>query len=187
VAAVDGSQIPPSKEISTPVGAVQIGWYINYHVAGGRYEKDVAFTVLAPDELGEEEGGEFPDWRVNQQRFRGRMRAVVGVDGAFRRRGERPLCFFDGSFIISFVGQIRPGRAEAYLKAVQRAAGSRGGVGDAAGWLCRQFGQSRCRDADQHRGWPASHEPDRRCALCAAVGRIGATAPPSSSAPATTR
>lgn len=119
VAAVDGSQIPPSKEILTPVGAVQIGWYINYHVAGGRYEKDVAFTVLAPDELGEEEGGEFPDWRVNQQRFVGECAQLSALMARFAAAGERPLCFFDGSFIISFVGQIRPARAEAYLKAVR--------------------------------------------------------------------
>ena len=119
VAAVDGSQIPPSKEISVPVGAVQIGWYINYHVAGGRYEKDVAFTVLAPDELGEEEGGEFPDWRVNQQRFVGECTQLAALMTRCAADGERPLCFFDGSFIISFVGQIRPGRAEPYLKAVQ--------------------------------------------------------------------
>ena len=39
VAAVDGSQIMPSKEMSPPVAAVQVGWYINYHAAGGRYEK----------------------------------------------------------------------------------------------------------------------------------------------------
>lgn len=119
VAAVDGSQIPPSKEISAPVGAVQIGWYINYHAPGGRYEKDVAFTVLAPDELGEEEGGEFPDWRVNQQRFVSECAQLATLMTRFAAAGERPLCFFDGSFIISFAGQIRPARAEPYLKAVR--------------------------------------------------------------------
>ncbi len=121
VAAVDGSQLPPNKELSVPVGAVQIGWYINYHVAGGRYEKDVAFTVLAPDELGEEEGGEFPDWRVNQQRFVGECAQVRAIMARFAGApaAERPLCFFDGSFIISFAGQMRPNRAAAYLDAVR--------------------------------------------------------------------
>ncbi|MBE2240861.1 MAG: DNA double-strand break repair nuclease NurA [Caldilineaceae bacterium] len=121
VAAVDGSQIPPSKELSTPLGAVQIGWYINYHVPGGRYEKDVRFEVLAPQELGEEEGGEFPDWRVNQQRFVGECKQLMALMERFAApgAGEAPLCFFDGSFIISFVGQIRPNRAEAYLDAVR--------------------------------------------------------------------
>lgn len=119
VVAVDGSQIPPSKELSAPVGAVQIGWYINYHAPGGRYEKDVVFTVLAPDELGEEEGGEFPDWRVNQQRFVGECTQLATLMQRFAAAGERPLCFFDGSFIISFAGQIRPARAAPYLTAVR--------------------------------------------------------------------
>ena len=74
VAAVDGSQIMPTKDIALPLGAVQIGWFVNYHESGGRYEKDVSFEVLAPNELGDEaddlESG-FPDWRVNQQRFVG--------------------------------------------------------------------------------------------------------------------
>lgn len=119
VVAVDGSQIPPSKELSAPVGAVQIGWYINYHAPGGRYEKDVVFTVLAPDELGDEEGGEFPDWRVNQQRFVGECTQLATLMQRFAAAGERPLCFFDGSFIISFAGQIRPARAAPYLTAVR--------------------------------------------------------------------
>lgn len=123
VAAVDGSQLPPSKELSVPVGAVQIGWYINYHAAGGRYEKDILFTVMAPDELGEEEGGEFPDWRVNQQRFVGECAQLMAImdrfAGAQAEIQDRPLCFFDGSFIISFAGQIRPNRAGPYLDAVQ--------------------------------------------------------------------
>ena len=38
VAAVDGSQIPPSKELSVPVGAIQIGWFLNYPLPGGRSE-----------------------------------------------------------------------------------------------------------------------------------------------------
>jgi hypothetical protein len=121
VAAVDGSQIPPSKEVSVPVGAVQIGWYINYHTTGGRYEKDVRFSVLAPDELGEEEGGDFPDWRVNQQRFIGECEQLMAIMERFATAevGQAPLCLFDGSFVISFAGQMRPGRADAYVSAVR--------------------------------------------------------------------
>jgi hypothetical protein len=121
VAAVDGSQIPPSKEISAPVGAVQIGWYINYHAAGGRYEKDVRFEVLAPDELGEDEGGDFPDWRVNQQRFVGECEQLMTIMERHATGGasEAPLCLFDGSFVISFAGQMRPGRAQVYVRAVR--------------------------------------------------------------------
>lgn len=122
VAAVDGSQIPPSKELSVPVGAIQIGWFLNYHLPGGRYEKDVFFAVLPPQELGEEEGGEFPDWRVNQERFVCECRQLEELMEHLAAQGspQSTLCLFDGSFIVSFAGQLRPGRAGAYLDAVQR-------------------------------------------------------------------
>lgn len=121
VAAVDGSQIPPSKELSVPVGAVQIGWYVNYHVAGGRYEKDVRFEVLAPSELDGEDEGDFPDWQVNQRRFVRECEQLVALMERFAADAlpEPPLCLFDGSFVISFAGQMRPGRASAYLQAVR--------------------------------------------------------------------
>ncbi len=121
VAAVDGSQIPPSKELSVPVGAVQVGWYVNHHVAGGRYEKDVRFEVLAPQDLGGEDEGDFPDWQVNQRRFVLECEQLVALMEQFAADGlgEAPLCLFDGSFIISFVGQMRPGRAGNYVQAVR--------------------------------------------------------------------
>jgi hypothetical protein len=121
-AAVDGSQIPPSKDLSVPLGAVQIGWYVNHHAPGGRYEKDLYFEVLPPQELGDEDGdGEFPDWRVNQRRFVLECEHLIALIDRFAEAEaeSRPLCFFDGSFIISFAGQIRPTRADAYLAAVQ--------------------------------------------------------------------
>lgn len=125
VAAVDGSQIMPTKDIALPLGAVQIGWFVNYHESGGRYEKDVSFEVLAPNELGDEaddlESG-FPDWRVNQQRFVGECEqlCVLMERLAADQPSRQPLCFFDGSLVISFAGQLRPGRAAPYLQAVQQ-------------------------------------------------------------------
>ena len=124
VAAVDGSQITPNKDLSLPVGAIQVGWYVNYHEAGGRYEKDLAFTVLAPDELvdsADAGDGDYPDWKVNQLRFVAECARLCGLMEEFAGRpfDQRPLCFFDGSLIISFAGQLRPERAAPYLKAVR--------------------------------------------------------------------
>jgi hypothetical protein len=128
VMAVDGSQITPTKDMSLPVGAIQIGWFVNYHNAGGRYVKDVEIEVLAPHELlGEDDDAEsgdatFPNWRVNQERFVrecDRLCALM-VEFAPTADADKPLCFFDGSFIISFAGQMRPERAAAYVRAVDR-------------------------------------------------------------------
>ncbi len=129
VIAVDGSQITPTKDFSMPVGAVQIGWFINEHQeakpgAPPAYIKDVSFDVLAPDELDDddENPGDFPNWRVNQERFVRECDKLCQLMQAYQERPqeERPLCFFDGSFIVSFAGQLRPDRARPYLNAVQR-------------------------------------------------------------------
>ncbi|RLT32435.1 MAG: NurA domain-containing protein [Chloroflexi bacterium] len=130
VIAVDGSQITPTKDFSMPVGAVQVGWFVNEHrpAAPGaqNYVKDVQFEVLAPDELGDEddsdaEGG-FPNWRVNQQRFVLECAKLCDLMEEYsdRPEAERPLCFFDGSFVISFAGQLRENRAKVYIEAVDR-------------------------------------------------------------------
>jgi hypothetical protein len=127
VAAVDGSQITPTKDLNIPVGAVQVGWYINYHSSGGRYIKDVEFEVMGPQELMDptdaEDPGDrgLPNWRVNQVRFVRECERLCALMASFAALPEasRPLCFFDGSFIVSFAGQMRPERAAAYLRAVE--------------------------------------------------------------------
>ena len=129
VLAVDGSQIVPTTDYAPPVGAVQIGWFFNDRGretdgdAGGRYEKDIAFEVLAPDELLDSGGddGVFPNWRVNQERFILECAKLCEfmercAGRAFERR---PVCFLDGSLIISFAGQLRAGREHGYIQAVQ--------------------------------------------------------------------
>lgn len=128
--AVDGSQITPTKDYSMPVGAVQVGWFVNEHrpaAAGAlQYVKDVQFEVLAPAELGDAGSGDveagFPDWRVNQQRFVRECEKLCDLmeEYAARPEEERPLCFFDGSFVISFAGQLPEERARPYVAAVDR-------------------------------------------------------------------
>ncbi|MBI1296797.1 hypothetical protein GC175_17725 [bacterium] len=128
--AVDGSQITPTKDYSVPVGAVQIGWFVNEHLTAQEngtqtYIKDVSFEVLPPAELGEEDDpgdGDFPNWRVNQMRFVRECEKLCELMESYADRPyeTRPLCFFDGSFAISFAGQLRPERARPYLRAVEK-------------------------------------------------------------------
>lgn len=127
VVAVDGSQIVPTKDLNIPVGAVQVGWYINYHVPGGHYVKDVEFEVLGPAELGdelEEDMGDTltPSWRVSQARFLREADRLCAIIEEFADTPDdaKPLCFFDGSFIVSFAGQLRPERARPYIQAVTK-------------------------------------------------------------------
>ena len=137
VLAVDGSQIVPTTDYSYPVGAVQIGWFFNDRRTAvdsdegmvdsdgtGHYEKDIAFEVLAPDELFDAAGGDdgvFPGWRVNQERFILECAKLCEFMESCAQRpfARRPVCFFDGSLIISFAGQLRAGREHGYIQAVQ--------------------------------------------------------------------
>jgi hypothetical protein len=126
VAAVDGSQIMPDKDLNLPVGAVQVGWFINPHQAGTPYVKDVDFQVLGPAELAvdaEDEADDraMPNWRVSQERFirECEQLCTIMASGADASQQTKPLCFFDGSFIISFAGQLRPERATPYLAMVE--------------------------------------------------------------------
>lgn len=127
VAAVDGSQIAPNKELSLAVGAVQVAWFINDHAEGGRYLKDVDFEVIPPGEVdgddgdeGAAEGGGFPTWYVEVKRFVGECdRLQVLAEEFGRAGGANPLLLFDGSFVISFVGQMLPQRSQPYLEAVE--------------------------------------------------------------------
>ena len=137
VLAVDGSQIVPTTDYSYPVGAVQIGWFFNDRREAvesdewivdsdstNHYEKDIAFEVLAPDELFDAAGGDdgvFPGWRVNQERFvRECAKLCEFMESCAERPfARRPVCFFDGSLIISFAGQLRAGREHGYIQAVQ--------------------------------------------------------------------
>ncbi len=120
--AVDGSQISPGRDFSVPVGAVQVGWFENPHTPGGQYVKDLAFEVLAPGELAEEVddngGSQFPDWHVNLRRFQMECRAVVEYIQAHAGADPAPLCFFDGSLVVSFAQHMRPNLRRAYVDAV---------------------------------------------------------------------
>ena len=118
--AADGSQITPSTDFSIPVAVVQVGWFENPHQAEGDYVKDVAVEVLTPDELDEDhEANGFPSWSVNYCRFRLEVEAIIAY--MRRKAGEKPapLCFFDGSLIVSFAGLMQPERQQAYVEAVE--------------------------------------------------------------------
>ena len=119
--AVDGSQISPSKDFSLPVGAVQIGWFENPHDPARDYVKDVSFQVLAPQELAGEDEGDgtiFPDWQVNWRRFQGECALLASCMRAHAADVVKPVCFFDGSLILSFVQHMGQAEQGQYLGAV---------------------------------------------------------------------
>lgn len=117
--AVDGSQIPPTKDISVPLGAVQIGWFVNPHSRDKNYVKDISFEVFSPEDLmGSEDSSGFPDWRINMARFQGECLQASILMEKHQEEEHKPVCFFDGSLVISFIQQMEPVHQRQYLEAV---------------------------------------------------------------------
>src|SRR6266700_4323916 len=114
--AVDGSQLLPWRDASIPVALIQVGFFINPHMQGRSYTKDVRMEVLAPDEIMEEAKSEaadpdsypYSDMQVTLRRY------LLEIDtlcqqmeqcAAARRPDDpthSPVVFFDGSLVVSF-------------------------------------------------------------------------------------
>lgn len=127
--AVDGSQIPHSRDFSIPVAAIQIGWFENPHSRSQPYLKDLLFEVLTPDELATYEedgdtsdstldGGAFPGVLINLRRFQGECHRMITYMQERATYDPKPLCFFDGALTLSFARQLSPQLQQEYLKSV---------------------------------------------------------------------
>ncbi|MCD6520948.1 MAG: DNA double-strand break repair nuclease NurA [Anaerolineae bacterium] len=117
--AVDGSQITPDPSFSIPVGAIQVGWFVNPHTSERRYIKDILFEILGPSELAmDTDEGIFPDLQVNLRRFEQECALLRKHLQQVAQESPSPLCFFDGSLIASFAAHLAPELRQRYLRAV---------------------------------------------------------------------
>ncbi len=118
--ATDGSQITPDPSLTLPVGAVQVGWFENPHDGEARYVKDIWFEVLPPAELMPDqlERQAFPDQLVNARRFELECQVLADYMRAHADAETKPVCFFDGSLVISFAAQMRPAMQRRYIRSI---------------------------------------------------------------------
>jgi hypothetical protein len=114
--AVDGSQLQPWRDASIPVALVQVGFFINPHMRGRSYTKDVRIEVLAPDEIMEAPGSEdkdpdsypYSEMQVTLRRYLLEVETLCSQMeqcANARRLGDpvhSPVFFFDGSLVVSF-------------------------------------------------------------------------------------
>lgn len=129
--AVDGSQLQPWRDASIPVALIQVGFFINPHMKGRPYTKDVNLEVLAPDEIMEEARSEgrdpdsypYSEMQVNLRRYSlevetlcRQMQQLVQM----RRMDDplySPVVFFDGSLVVSFALTMPSPYRERYINA----------------------------------------------------------------------
>jgi hypothetical protein len=118
--AVDGSQIAPTKDVSIPIGLIQIGWFENRHRVGGEYVKDLAVEVLSPAELEEGMAGsdDLGGAVVNLRRFQMETRRISEYLRKSAGAIPNPLALFDGTLIVSFAGLMQPKSQSGYTRAV---------------------------------------------------------------------
>ena len=118
--AVDGSQIPPSKDYSYGVAAIQVAWFENRHrgEAPG-YVKDAHFELLPPDLMLDagEEGGQLIQ-EVNSRRFRGEVEQIIRHMREWGRQDPSPVAFFDGSLVASFATLSASNSGRPYIDAL---------------------------------------------------------------------
>ncbi len=117
--AVDGSEISPSRDYSIPVGAVQVARFVNPHCADDQYIKDIVFDILPPDELMDEANVDgFPDQQVKLRRFALECQLLTEEMERLAGREPLPVCFFDGSLVISFAANLPESLRRRYLAAI---------------------------------------------------------------------
>ena len=104
--AADGSQLYVEKDVSLPVGAIQIGWFENPHDATQAYEKNAYFKILSPETLlQKQEEPTVPETRVGEIRFHAEIDKIcefLRKKENWQAKGEKmPLAFFDNTLLFT--------------------------------------------------------------------------------------
>ncbi|MBL8152071.1 MAG: DNA double-strand break repair nuclease NurA [Blastocatellia bacterium] len=118
--AVDGAQIMPSKHFSTPVAAVQVGWFENPHTPAGDFIKDTLFEVLTPNDLLMGTGIEkqLSEQMVNLRRFRLEIETICNY---MKTRSKQfhaypPVVLLDSSIVISFADRWHQDQRKLFIE-----------------------------------------------------------------------
>ncbi len=104
--AADGSQLYVEKDVSLPIGAIQIGWFENPHDDSQRYEKNAYFEILSPETLLRKQAEPvIPETRVGELRFHAEVNKIsefLRKKKDWQKNDERmPLAFFDNTLLFS--------------------------------------------------------------------------------------
>jgi hypothetical protein len=115
IAAVDGSQIFPSKEISASIGLAQSYTIINSHKEGGQFSTSAIMSLIFPDDF-EEYGSRYvyAEAPVSLKRFELECDSIID----FMDRHKGCPIFFDGSIVLSFINQVEEKLRERYVKKI---------------------------------------------------------------------
>lgn len=120
--AADGSQLLPGRDISLPLGCLQIAEFENPHNAQIDYRKKVNLELLTPADFRTADADTTtPDIIIASKRFDAELKTIEKFfirQRTWREEGKRmPLAFFDGTLVASFT-KPRTEWRERYVAAV---------------------------------------------------------------------
>ncbi len=119
IVAVDGSQLESERGLALSVGAVQIGYHYNdplerRHGEGQELQIVLPSTAALVSESERENPG--LSLAVNQARF---VSECAMIPRLAAKTSKPPVCFYDNTFVISFVQALPEAQREIYVQAVQ--------------------------------------------------------------------
>ncbi len=118
--AVDGSQIPPARDYSYGVAAIQVAWFENPHRGDSReYVKDAHFQLLDPKDMLEtgDQGGQLLQ-ETNLRRFEAEVGMITRRMREWGRQDPPPVAFFDGTLAVSFAAPLHDAVRARYVGAI---------------------------------------------------------------------
>lgn len=113
VAAVDGSQIYPSRHISVPIGLVQACTVVNSH-GEKRFSTNSKLRLMLPSDFEKKGSYVYAQGPVSAKRFELECRQI----GEFMRAHPGDMVFFDGSLVLSFTQPQDEGEQAQYVNAI---------------------------------------------------------------------
>ncbi len=114
VAAVDGSQVYPSRHISVPIGLVQACTVMNSHNGERRFSTSSKLHLMLPADFEENGSYVFAQAPVSTKRFELECKQI----GEFMKEHPGDMAFLDGSLVLSFTGQQEEKEQARYIKAI---------------------------------------------------------------------
>jgi hypothetical protein len=115
IAAVDGSQIFPSRTYSLPIGVAQAGLVINNHTGLDGYSASQKLSIIVPEDF-EKHGNisAYSETPVSLQRYRLECEQII----LFMREHPGNIVFMDDSLVLSFINKLDDRIQKEYVKAI---------------------------------------------------------------------
>lgn len=117
IAAVDGSQIFPSRQISVPIGLAQAGLIVNHHSGKGSFSTSTKMSLIMPRDFEDIRGTyAYSQAPVSLRRYELECERII----EFMHSDPGSLVFFDGSLVLSFISQVDENERKKYAEAIVR-------------------------------------------------------------------